>query len=74
MAEYALTLNPDIVIRTADGLNIPNDEANAYWREYQAWIDAGGVPDPAPIVLASPSYSWGETTLETLGGPYYVGA
>lgn len=35
------------VIRIADGLGIPPDERNRDWREYLAWVDAGGVPDPA---------------------------
>ena len=32
----------------ADGATIPPDPANADWREYQAWIAAGGVPTPVP--------------------------
>ena len=45
MAEYQLT-NSDSVIRTEDHATIPADEANRDWIEYQAWLEAGGVPDP----------------------------
>ena len=45
MADYQLTAGTS-VIRTADGAGIPNDPANTDWIEYQAWLDAGGVPDP----------------------------
>lgn len=37
----------DIVQRVEDCLWIPNDIANKDWREYQAWLNAGGVPLPA---------------------------
>jgi hypothetical protein len=47
MADYQLT-ETDIVIRTADQANIPNDPANRDWVEYQKWLADGGVPDPAP--------------------------
>jgi len=47
MAEYQLT-NSDVVVRTADGLNIPNDPANADRMRYNSWLAAGNVPDPAP--------------------------
>lgn len=48
MADYRLTLSPDIVIRTADGAAIPNSMDNADWRVYQEWLGAGNTPDPAP--------------------------
>jgi hypothetical protein len=45
MAEYQLT-STDVVIRTEDQANIPNDPANRDRVEYEAWLEAGGVPDP----------------------------
>ena len=45
MADYQLTAT-DVVIRTADGLHIPNNPANAHRIEYETWLAAGGVPDP----------------------------
>lgn len=48
MAEYQLT-NSDIVVRTADGANIPNDDANGDRKAYKLWLTkVGNVPDPAP--------------------------
>lgn len=46
MALYKLTLNPDVVRRTADGAWVPVVNT-----EYIAWLAGGGVPDatdPAP--------------------------
>ena len=43
------------VRRLADGACIPPDERNADWRDYQAWLAAGGVPQvaaPLPDPLA----------------------
>ena len=48
MSEYQLTATDAAVIRTEDGAFIPNDPANRDWAEYQAWLEAGGVPDPMP--------------------------
>ena len=77
MAEYQLGFNDSYVLRLhPDGAqsSIPNDPENGDWIEYQAWLDAGGVPDPAPLVLGAPLYTWGPTMFEALGGSYYVGA
>lgn len=46
MAEYQLTATDASVIRTADLANIPNDPANKDWKDYEKWLDKGGVPDP----------------------------
>jgi hypothetical protein len=45
MADYQLT-DTDVVIRTADQANIPNDPANRDRIEYDNWLADGGVPDP----------------------------
>ncbi len=45
MAEYKLRIGG--VIRTADGVHIPDNNFNRDWREYQRWLAAGNIPDPA---------------------------
>lgn len=58
MAEYQLMSPPAIegvletVQRTSDGAFIPFDPANRDYQEYLAWVEAGGVPDPAPEAAA----------------------
>jgi hypothetical protein len=53
MAEYQETATDQVVIRTADQVHIPNDDANRDWRTYQDWLADGGVPDPyVPPVIA----------------------
>jgi len=47
MADYQLTAS-EFVIRTIDGLNIPDDPDNRHRIEYDEWLVDGGVPDPAP--------------------------
>lgn len=43
------------VIRVADQAGIPADADNLDWQAYQAWLAAGGVPEPAdPVVLPAP--------------------
>jgi len=45
MSDYRLT-NGSVVIRNSDNASIPNDPLNAAFQVYQAWLAAGGVPDP----------------------------
>lgn len=34
------------ILRVEDNAFIPNDPDNINWQEYQAWLEAGNVPDP----------------------------
>lgn len=43
---YKLTKNGD-VLRLADKVMVPQEEANRDWQEYQAWLVAGNSPEPA---------------------------
>lgn len=46
MSEYKLT--PGVTVtRLRDGASIPADLANVDYADYLAWVEAGGVPDPA---------------------------
>lgn len=45
MALYKLNQDGSVV-RTSDGVSIPNDGGNADWRDYQAWLALGNTPDP----------------------------
>ena len=44
MADYVLTKNG--VLRVSDQSNIPLAPLNRDYKEYLAWVAAGGVPDP----------------------------
>ena len=46
---YQLTTS-DHILRLADNAFIPPDPANTDYREYLAWVEAGNMPEPAPIV------------------------
>jgi hypothetical protein len=68
MAEYKLTTSvdyltglPSMILRKADAVLIPPDTTNPDWLEYQAWLAAGGVPDPADVPIPSSRYDWGPT-------------
>jgi hypothetical protein len=74
MADYRLTENPMLVIRTADGAEIRYDQNGADWQTYQLWLQAGNTPDPVPVPIGSPSQNWGPTTFIMLGGYYYGGS
>ncbi len=51
MAHYVLTATL-YVIRNSDGATIPEDPANRDYAAYQAWVAAGGMPDPYAIATA----------------------
>jgi hypothetical protein len=50
---YQLTTGTSIK-RLSDGAFIPNDPGNRDYREYQAWLDAGNTPEPAPPLEPAP--------------------
>jgi hypothetical protein len=54
MAAYQLIRDPRTgetvgVLRASDGASIPKDPDNREWKEFQAWRQAGGNPDPAAV-------------------------
>ena len=46
---YQLTTH-DSILRLADNAFIPQDGGNRDYREYLDWLDAGNMPEPAPMV------------------------
>lgn len=50
-AAYQLTPGSS-VFRNSDGAVIPDDLKNSDWVEYQAWLTAGGIPDPVPGITS----------------------
>ena len=54
MPDYQLT-DTAIVIRLADGANIPSDPANADRQRYTQWLADGGVPLPYEPPAIDPS-------------------
>jgi len=54
MAEYQLTVDNRVILRTEDSVRIPDDPANRDYAEYLAWVEDGGVPDPYVAPETSP--------------------
>lgn len=52
MADYKLTSDPAMVIRTAGNAWIP--EGHPWWADYQAWLAVGNTPDPADAPVVPP--------------------
>jgi hypothetical protein len=48
MADYQLTANGQVIIRTADEAHIPCDPGNRDYQAYLAWCTDGYTPDPPP--------------------------
>jgi hypothetical protein len=46
---YQLTAT-DCILRLEDNAFIPPDEANTDYAAYLKWVEAGNMPEPAPIV------------------------
>ena len=68
MPDYQLT-DSTIVIRLADGANIPSDPANADRQRYTQWLASGGVPlppDPPAPTAAPTSVTMRQARLELL--------
>lgn len=70
MTQYALTSNPNIVTRTADGANTPVGVNNIDSNAYDAWLSEGNTPDPyvAPVVVppSTPTLAELQAQLATL--------
>lgn len=49
-------ISDTVVRRTSDGAYIPIDPMNTDYQFYQAWVDGGGVPDPAPTAPHQPKH------------------
>jgi hypothetical protein len=69
MADYRLTTSPDFVVRNVDEAWIPKDPANRDYIQYEAWVAAGGVPDPIPPVIVPNlnSVGYGPTSADAVG-------
>ncbi len=55
MADYQLTCGT-LVLRTADRVAIPNAATNRDRQVYEAWLQAGNTPDPAPPTPPDAAY------------------
>jgi len=53
---YQLTASTNI-FRRADGAYIPMDESNADYQQYQSWLAAGNIPEPADGPSTAELYS-----------------
>ncbi|SIO49916.1 hypothetical protein SAMN05443247_06580 [Bradyrhizobium erythrophlei] len=68
-SKYQIVVPNVSVLLVEERATIPFDEDNRDYREYLAWLDAGGVPDP-PTPQVSPSLdtvSTGQTAVQILG-------
>lgn len=62
---YQLTLDPDTVIQLVDGATVPR--GHRFWQTYEAWLDEGGKPLPAPEedpILSE--RAWRDTEIESV--------
>lgn len=60
---YRLTENPDTVIQLSDGATVPR--GHRFWAEYEQWINAGGTPEPAPVLDTGVSErAWRDVEIE----------
>jgi hypothetical protein len=48
MSDYKLLRDGGVYHRPT-GRHIPADPANRHWQEYQRWLAAGNVPEPADV-------------------------
>jgi hypothetical protein len=62
---YQLT-SSDCILRLADGAFIPPDPANTDYATYLEWVEAGNMPDPAPMI-GPPAPLTTEQKLEAAG-------
>lgn len=49
MAKYKKLIGSNGVLDVERGSSIPDDPRNRHWVEYQEWLLAGNVPDPADV-------------------------
>jgi hypothetical protein len=70
MIEYALTSDPNVVLRRRDGRRILLDVDDPDRAAYLEWLAAGNTPDPPqpPADPFDPAWSWGATFADIVGG------